>query len=121
MILEVIQGKFVVCKIKQINQNIFESDFLFFSKTDKELSLVCREETIPKGYICCERGWKAFRVAGELDFSLVGILSELSSLLAKNKISIFAVSTYDTDYILIKETSFDEALEILKKESYQII
>lgn len=120
MVLEVVEGKFAVCKIKDKNQISFESDFLFFSKTDKELSLVCRPEYVPKECICCEKEWKAFRVAGELDFSLIGILSEISSLLAKNQISIFAVSTYDTDYIFIKEQFFDKAIKVLQKKPYQI-
>ena len=70
--------------------------------------------------IVCDDGWRAFRVAGTLDFSLVGILSNISGALAENSIGIFAVSTYDTDYILTKEKNFAHALKVLEERSYEI-
>ena len=65
-------------------------------------------------------GWKAFRIVGVLDFSLIGILSKISGILADNKIGIFAISTYNTDYILTKEEDFARALEVLKNAGYTI-
>ncbi|MBO6115435.1 MAG: ACT domain-containing protein, partial [Lachnospiraceae bacterium] len=65
-------------------------------------------------------GWRGFRIQGVLDFSLIGILSGISTILADNKIGIFAVSTYNTDYILVKEENFIKALEVLAKEGYEI-
>ena len=59
---------------------------------------------------CCEHGWRALRIAGTLDFSLTGVLSTLTALLAAAQIPVFAVSTYDTDYILTRETDFDRAI-----------
>ena len=65
-------------------------------------------------------GWRAFRIQGTLDFSLIGILSKISTILAENKIGIFAVSTFNTDYILVKENNFDSALNALKEHGYEI-
>ena len=66
-------------------------------------------------------GWKAFRIQGVLDFSLIGILSKISAVLADNKIGIFAISTYNTDYILVKAENYSKALEVLADEGYQIV
>lgn len=68
-----------------------------------------------------EDGWKGFRIQGVLDFSLTGILSELSGILAEHKIGIFAVSTFNTDYILVKEEHFDRALHVLALAGYDIV
>lgn len=66
-------------------------------------------------------GWKAFRIQGILDFSLIGILSKLSGILAEHKIGIFAVSTYNTDYILVKEANYEKALNVLAAEGYTVV
>ena len=66
-------------------------------------------------------GWKGFRIQGVLDFSLIGILSKISGILADNKIGIFAVSTYNTDYVLVKEENFDKAMQVLSDAGYEII
>ena len=63
---------------------------------------------------CCNDGWKAFRIQGVLDFSLIGILAKIAIVLADNGISIFAVSTYNTDYVLIKKENYQKALDILQ-------
>lgn len=68
----------------------------------------------------CDKGWKAFRIQGVLDFSLIGILSKISGILADNKIGIFAVSTYNTDYVLTKEENFEKAIEVLENKGYDI-
>ena len=71
--------------------------------------------------IKCESDWRIFKIQGPLDFSLIGILSKISILMAENQISIFAVSTYDTDYILIKENNFENALKILESDIFNVI
>ena len=76
---------------------------------------------MPDKTIKRDDGWKCFRIQGVLDFSLIGILSKLSAVLAENKIGIFAVSTYNTDYILVKEENFDRALNVLASEGYIIV
>lgn len=82
----------------------FKSRYYFIGRSDEENSLVCLTEDVPDNTIIREDGWRAFYIEGVLDFSLVGILSKISTLLAENNIGIFAVSTFNTDYILVKKT-----------------
>lgn len=96
-----------------------EGQFFSITKTGEELSILCEESFIPEGIIC-ERNWRVLKVEGPLDFSLIGILSRISSLLAEAGISIFALSTYDTDYILVKDKDIDRAVEVLRND-YDII
>lgn len=116
-----ISSLFSVCKITDLSKVNFEDEYWFLSKTDEELSLVCQTKYVPENYIVCENGWRAFRIQGILDFSLIGILSKISTLLAEHKIGIFAVSTFNTDYILVKENQFELALGTLKKAGYNIV
>ena len=90
------------------------TDFFSITKTLDELSIICSQDAVPAN-VKREIGWRAFKVVGPLDFSLTGVLSSLISPLAQNKISIFALSTFDTDYVLIKEENFARALEILSE------
>ena len=120
MEIKIINEEFSICKIKDLSQVNFLDEFCFLGKTDEELSLVCRTKFVPKNIIECDKGWRAFRIEGILDFSLIGILSKISTLLAENKIGIFAVSTFNTDYILTKEENFDKAISLLKDNGYLI-
>lgn len=95
-------------------------NFLSITKTDDELSIVSEEENFPVS-VKCERNWRILKVLGPLDFSLIGILSSISTTLAKQKVSIFAISTYDTDYILVKEASLDVAIKALEEANFIII
>ncbi|MFW2487415.1 ACT domain-containing protein [Clostridium chromiireducens] len=97
-----------------------KSDFFSITKTKEELSIVCSQEWIPAN-MRCEKDWRILKVEGPLDFSLIGILSSISTVLANNKISIFAISTYDTDYILVKSSDLDNAIESLLKEGYEVL
>ena len=81
-----------VCKVRSIADINLTADFFFIGKTDEELSLVCRTEDVPAKTVERDDGWRGFRIEGVLDFSLIGILSKLSTILAENKIGIFAVS-----------------------------
>lgn len=121
MELKILDCNFTVCKIKDIKNVDFTDEFVFVGKTDEELSLVCRSGKTPEDPIAVEEGWRGFRVQGELDFSLIGILSKLSSILAENGISIFAISTFNTDYILVKEDKFSAAVAALRENGYEII
>ena len=99
---------------------MLQKPFTFIAATDEESSVVCITENVPKNILCRNDGWMAFRIEGTLDFSLIGILSRITSLLAENGIGIFAVSTYNTDYIFVKEENFLPALSVLKKNGYEI-
>ena len=121
MELKKIDYKLTVCKVSNLSDIDMASDFYFIGKTDEELSLVCKTENTPQNTIEREDGWRGFRIQGVLDFSLIGILSRLSSILAEHKIGIFAVSTYNTDYIFMKEENFSKALEVLVSEGYTVV
>ena len=120
MELRIIEHRLSVCKVPDVSGIDLKSDFYFIGKTDEELSLVCKTDDIPSGATARDDGWRGFRIQGVLDFSLVGILSKLSGILAEHQIGIFAVSTYNTDYILVKEANFKRALEVLASEGYTI-
>lgn len=116
-----IEHDFTVCKVKDMTGINFESEYCFVGKTDEELSLVCLTSDVPDNTTARDDGWRAFRVEGTLDFSLVGILSKISSILAQNNIGIFAVSTYNTDYILTKSGNYEKALDALSTAGYDIV
>ncbi|NLM08548.1 MAG: ACT domain-containing protein [Clostridiales Family XIII bacterium] len=120
MKLKIIDQDFSICKVADLSQVDYSDEFYFIGKTDEELSLVCNTDLVPKNAIECDNGWRAFRIKGVLDFSLVGILSRISTLLAENNIGIFAVSTYNTDYILVKKENFDKAINVLERNGYVI-
>jgi len=120
MELNPIEHNLTVCKVGSLQEIDLTRDFYFIGKTDQEISLVCRTEDTPEHTTAREDGWKAFRIQGILDFSLIGILSKISAVLAQNQIGIFAVSTYNTDYILVKSGQFQKALDALKAEGYVI-
>lgn len=120
MILQVLDYNITICKVNNQSDIDLSKPFYFIGKTDEELSLVCRTEDTPGNTIERDDGWKGFRIQGILDFSLVGILSKISGILAENKIGIFAVSTFNTDYILIKNENFKKALKVLANTGYEI-
>ena len=121
MIIEKIDYDFSVCKVEDYSKVNLDSGFYFIGNTDEEKSLVCITEHVPDHVIERDDDWKAFRFQGILDFSLIGILSQISSLLAKNQIGIFAISTYNTDYILTKKENYHKALQVLSEAGYEII
>ena len=121
MKLEILHNDFTVCKIKDITQVDFEDAFVFVGKTDEELSLVCSTESVPPDCDEREDGWKGMRIQGTLDFSLVGILAKIADVLAARGISIFAVSTFCTDYILVKEAMLPAAVKALREKGYSVI
>jgi len=121
MELERISHDFSVCKVKDAAQIDLSQEFCFVGKTDEELSLVCPTDRVPSDTIEREDGWRAFRICGVLDFSLIGILAKIAAILAANQIGIFVVSTYNTDYVLVKAAQFKDAMSALEKEGYRIV
>ncbi|MPN37299.1 hypothetical protein SDC9_184815 [bioreactor metagenome] len=121
--MKLIKGLFGVCRLDRdelLPGWASRSSFYSITKTLDELSIVCSQDNIPKD-IKCEKDWRSLKVEGPLDFSLIGILSSISTILAQRGISIFAVSTYDTDYILVKDKDIDTAIAVLSKEGYEIL
>lgn len=120
MILKKLVYNLTVCKVKSGEDIDLSKEFYFIGKTDEEISLVCLTEDTPLNTVERDDGWKGFRIEGVLDFSLIGILSKISGILAENKIGIFAVSTFNTDYILVKKENFERALQVLNEAGYDI-
>lgn len=110
-----------VCKVADIADIDISTEFYFIGRTDEEISLVCKTENAPAHTVERDDGWRGFRIEGVLDFLLIGILSKLSAVLADNGIGIFAVSTYNTDYILVKKENFDRALNVLSNAGYTVL
>lgn len=121
MELKKIKYDFSVCKVTDYSLVKSDSEYSFTGKTDEEKSLVCITEDVPANVTERDDGWKAFRIQGVLDFSLIGILSKISGILAENNIGIFAISTFNTDYVLTKKEDYQKALTALNSAGYQII
>ncbi|MBR6027457.1 MAG: ACT domain-containing protein [Clostridia bacterium] len=118
--LKPLSDALTVCKVPSVADIDLSAGFFFIGRTDEELSLVCRTADTPERTAAREDGWRGFRVEGTLDFSLTGILAGLAGVLADRKIGIFAVSTYNTDYILVKAEAFGRALAALAEAGYRI-
>jgi hypothetical protein len=120
MELKVIDIEFSVCKVSDFSEIDTGQPYIFTGSTDEERSLVCPTELVPGNTIERNDGWRAFRIEGVLDFSLIGILSKISTCLAENDIGIFAISTFNTDYVLTKENDFSKAIKVLELAGYTI-
>ena len=121
MEIKKIDHNFSVCQVEDYSLVNLNSEYSFIGKTDEEKSLVCITDEVPANVIQRDDGGKAFRIQGVLDFSLIGILAKIAAALADNGISIFAVSTYNTDYVLMKKENYQKALDVLKALGYMII
>ena len=115
-----LEADFTICKILDLNELNFDSDFIFLSKTDDEISLVCESDKAPQNCIAADRGWKALKIVGMLEFEMIGVIAGITCVLAEANISVFVVSTYNTDYILLKCHDFEKSIELLKENGYAI-
>lgn len=115
-----IRQVFSVCQVEDYSLVNLDCEYCFIGKTDEEKSLVCVTDDVLSNVVQRDDGWKAFRVQGVLNFSLIGILSKIAGILADNGISVFAVSTYNTDYVLVKKEKYEKALEVLKAAGYGV-
>ena len=120
IIVEPLALTFSVCKVKDYSEIDIEKHFVFTGRTELEKSLVCPTDIVPQNTTNREDGWRAFRVCGKLDFSLVGMLSGITGVLAGERISVFAISTYDTNYVFVKDEVFDKALKTLNDAGFSI-
>ena len=124
MKLRVIDGTFCVCQLEAgkappAPQNT--GQFYSITTTGEEISIVCEESQTPDNCTRIERGYSLIKIDEILDFSLVGILSRIAGILAEQQISIFALSTYNTDYILLQKVDLKMAAEALSNAGYQFI
>ncbi len=97
----------------------YSGEFNSVTRTQNELSIVCLQRTVPSG-IKYESDWRCLRVEGTLDFTLTGILASLAAPLAEAGISIFSISTFDTDYILVKERDLEHTIAVLQQAGHSV-
>jgi hypothetical protein len=120
--LIVVDGVFAVCRLEPgapIPVWSTADGFFSITRTAEELSVVCRQDAVRDG-INCERGWRCLRVAGTIPFSVVGVLASLTAPLAEAGISVFALSTFDTDYLLVKAKDPERAVDVLRRRGHTI-
>ena len=110
-----------VCKVADIGMVDLSHELTFVGVTDAEVSVACPTSCVPMQTVAREDGWRGMRIEGQLDFSLVGILARISDVLAQTGVALFAVSTYDTDYVLVKEADFAVACDALATAGYELV
>ena len=115
--LRLLAGRYAVCRLAADAD--VPAAFFSVTRTADELSLVCAEQQAPEE-ARCERGWRIFQVAGPLEFSLTGVLAAIAAPLADAGVSIFAISTFDTDYVLVKEDDVAKAVEALRAAGHRV-
>ena len=121
-LLKVMREKMSICRMPAdslVPMSVFESDFFSITRTSDELSIVCGDVYIPAD-VKRESDFRVIKVDAKLDFSLVGIIAGISAILAEKEISIFVVSTYDTDYILVRASALDAAVNALTHAGHDV-
>ena len=118
MELQRIECSFSICLIESAEHVDLTREFVFLQKTPDELSLVCESSCAPPNAIKVDAGWKALRVSGQLDFNQVGVIARISKVLAGVGISIFVISTFNTDYVLIKAENYEKGIGELVCNGY---
>ena len=120
MQLHLLSGSYTVCRLSDPTLISWSGELTFIGKTPDELSLVCETPLVPTQTLAREDGWRALRVEGVLDFSLIGILSRITAVLAEAGVSVFCVSTFNTDYVLVKAAALSNALHALQTAGYAL-
>jgi hypothetical protein len=119
--LSLLPDNYSICRLEpaaDIPPWALAGNFFSITRTEEELSLVCSQEVVPDG-VLCEKGWRCIMVVGPLDFSLTGILASLTASLAEVGISVFAISTFDTDYLLVKADNLKRAVLKLQEAGHR--
>ena len=120
--LSIVPGVFAVCRLdpsSPLPSWATTDGFNAIVRTAEELSIVCAEQAVPAG-VTCQRGWRGLKVAGPLDLALTGVLASLAGPLAEAGVSIFAISTYDTDYLFVREEQLGTAIDALRRAGFAI-
>ena len=118
----ILRETFVICRLDKdapIPDWVFQGNLYSVTRTKDELSIVCPLINVPKG-IVCNQGWSCLKFKGPLDLSLTGIISSIASTLERENISLFSISTYDTDYVMVKEKNLEQAIFALTKAGQRI-
>jgi hypothetical protein len=120
--LELVAGSYAVCRLgaaEPVPAWAAGGPFVSITRTDAELSVVCPQEAVPAA-VLAERGFCCLRVAGPLGFGMTGVLASLSGPLASSGVSIFVVSTYDTDYLMVQERDLERAVDALARAGHRV-
>jgi hypothetical protein len=120
--LIVLPDTFAVCRMSNVSSIpgwAMVGDFFSVTRTADEVSLVCRQDAVPD-YVRSEKNWRCLRIAGTIPFSVTGVVAALTAPLADAGISVFVLSTFDTDYLLTKEKDWAKALDVLRRHSHTI-
>ena len=120
--LSVLDGRLAVCRLDpraQIPAWATGAPFFSVTRTPDELSIVCPEERVPAG-VTCERGWRAFKFEGPFEFGMMGVLASVAAPLAQSEVSILAIATYDTDYVLVEESQLVLAMQALRERGHEV-
>jgi len=118
----ILQETFVICRLDRdapIPDWAVQGNLYSVTRTKDELSIVCPLINVPKG-IVCNQGWSCLKVKGPLDLSLTGIISSIASTLERENISLFSISTYDTDYVMVNEKNLEKAIFALTETGHRI-
>ena len=121
--LRVHRGLYCICRLgpgEPLPAWTAPAAFCSVTRTPEELSVVCDQDVVPAP-IEADRGWRLLRVQGRLDFSLVGVLAGLTTTLANANVTVFALSTYDTDYLLVRDEALERAVAAFREAGYEVV
>ena len=120
--LELLAGSYAVVRLgaaEPVPAWVGDAPFVSVTRTEAELSVVCPQRAVPPG-ARAEPGWRCLRVQGPLGFGMTGVLASLAGPLAASGVSIFVVSTYDTDYLLVQERDLDRGVDALERAGHTV-
>ena len=120
--LKILPNRLAVCRLNAdspLPDWIDESDFSSVTRTEAELTIVCDQELVASG-TTSETGWRCIKVEGPLDFSEIGIVLSLTQPLAESGVAVFLISTFDTDYLMVKEKDLANAIDALSAQGHQV-
>jgi hypothetical protein len=120
--LSILRETFTICRLDKdapVPDWVFQGNVYSVTRTKDELSIVCSQINVPKG-IVCNKGWSCLKVKGPLDLSSTGIISSIAKTLEQEGISLFSISTYDTDYVMVKEKNLEKAILALTETGHRI-
>ena len=122
--LTVLEKKYSIYNFKQgsvLPEWVYSSEFCSVTSTNDELSVVTVQNDHISDWIAVSKDWRIFRIEGPLDFSLIGVIADISAILKEAKISVFIISSYDTDYILVKEKDLNTSIASLENKGYNFL
>lgn len=120
-VIALLPETFAICRLARdaVIPDWVQGEFVAITRTNEELSVVCRQDEVAHE-VQAERDWRCLRIVGQLDFSLVGVIAQITGLLAKADISVFVTSTYDTDYFLVRHQDVDQTVDVLKDAGHSM-